>query len=107
MNQAGTISVTGGVGITPLQANIKLKLKMLPIVPLTVFQDSMALLLTSGHVVARVFALPGRRPHEPRVDVGERLKKSLEDCGIDVILLPVKSAAWTGAVQVPGDMTFV
>ena len=109
LNQAGTISVTGGVGITPLQADVQLKLKMLPIVPLQpYFQDSMALLLTSGHVGANGRAVLTSGPKGPSVtykgefvvadvvadtpDGSEELARlgELRASGIDITTLPFK-----------------
>lgn len=53
LNQTGTINLAGTLGITPLQANVQLQLKTLPVVPVQpYFQDRLALLLTSGHIGA-------------------------------------------------------
>ena len=62
VNQSGAVTVSGAVGITPLQANVQLQLKTLPIVPLQpYFEDSVAVLVTSGHVGAngRLALVPG------------------------------------------------
>jgi uncharacterized protein involved in outer membrane biogenesis len=53
LNQTGALDVAGTLGITPLQANVRVQLKTLPVVPVQpYFQDSVGLLLTSGHVGA-------------------------------------------------------
>ena len=68
LNKAGTIGVVGGLGIAPLQADVQLKLKTLPIVPLQpYFQDSVAMLLTSGHVGANGRAVLTSGPKGPSV----------------------------------------
>ncbi|HEX7599397.1 MAG TPA: DUF748 domain-containing protein, partial [Polyangia bacterium] len=68
LNQSGSIGVVGTVGITPLQANVELQLKTLPIIPVQpYFQDSVALLLTSGHVGANGRVVLASGPKGPAV----------------------------------------
>jgi hypothetical protein len=51
LNQTGALDVAGTLGITPLQANVRVQLKTIPVVPVQpYFQDSVGLLLTSGQV---------------------------------------------------------
>jgi flagellar motor protein MotB len=53
LNQSGSLNVTGTVGITPLQADVKVQLKTVPIVALQpYFADQVALLVTNGHIGA-------------------------------------------------------
>ncbi len=109
LNQTGSIHVAGSVGLTPLQADVQLKLKTIPIVPLQpYFQDSVALLLTSGHVgaIGRVVLTSGAKG--PMVNYkgefvvgdvvavtpgsGEELARlgELHASGIDATTLPFK-----------------
>jgi hypothetical protein len=51
LNGSGNLNVSGTLGLTPLQANAQVQLKTIPVVPVQpYFQDSVGLLLTSGHV---------------------------------------------------------
>jgi len=53
LNQTGALDVAGTLGIAPLQANVQVQLKTISVVPVQpYFQDSVGLLLTSGHVGA-------------------------------------------------------
>ena len=53
LNETGAIGAVGSLGISPLSADVQVRLKTIPIVPLQpYFQDDLALLLTSGHVGA-------------------------------------------------------
>jgi hypothetical protein len=51
LNQIGAINVGGSFGITPLQANVQVQVKNIPIVPMQpYFQDDVGLLLTGGQI---------------------------------------------------------
>jgi uncharacterized protein involved in outer membrane biogenesis len=51
VNQSGSVGVTGAFGLDPLQANLQVQLKTIPILPVQpYFEDQVALLLTSGHL---------------------------------------------------------
>jgi uncharacterized protein involved in outer membrane biogenesis len=51
LNQGGTVGVTGSIGLAPSQANLQVQLKSIPILPFQpYFEDSVALLVASGHV---------------------------------------------------------
>jgi hypothetical protein len=68
LNQSGSIGVVGTLDITPLQANVELQLKTLPIIPVQpYFQDSVALLLTSGQVGAKGRVVLATGPKGPAV----------------------------------------
>jgi len=109
LNQSGAIAIAGTLGITPLQADLTVKLKTLPIVPLQpYFQDQVALLLTSGHVGANGRAILTTSTHGPSVNYkgeltvgdvvavapngGEELGRlgQLRITGIDATTLPFK-----------------
>jgi len=111
LNQTGTISLAGKVGLTPLSADMQVNLKTLPIVPFQpYFQDNVALLLTSGHVGASGRAILTSGPKGTGVnykgevaigevvtvarDGGEDLARvgELRVSGIDLTTLPFKLA---------------
>ncbi len=51
VNQSGALAVQGSLGLAPVQANLQVQLKTIPVVPLQpYFQDKTTMLLTSGQL---------------------------------------------------------
>jgi uncharacterized protein involved in outer membrane biogenesis len=51
VNQAGTVGIQGALGLSPVQANLQVQIKAVPVIPVQpYFQDKTTLLLTSGQV---------------------------------------------------------